>query len=130
MVYTSLYDKLCSFRNLELAFRKARKNKRNTKAVQDFEFNLESNLLGIKHELETGTYKPYPLRHFIIRDPKTRLISASPIENISSTPSSCGLPWWKNLTVAGTYAGMITHSRPLMSADSTVTQWRMLALHL
>jgi len=76
-VHANLYQQLCSFRNLELAYKKARKGKRNKKSVQDFEFNLETNLLQLKHELETGTYKPRPLKQFVIRDPKTRLISAS-----------------------------------------------------
>ncbi len=38
---------------------------------------MERNLLQLKHELETGTYKPRQLKQFVIRDPKTRLISAS-----------------------------------------------------
>ncbi|MBN2330227.1 MAG: hypothetical protein JXC85_00255 [Candidatus Aenigmarchaeota archaeon] len=77
MACTDLYDELCSFRNLELAFRKARINKRYRKDVQEFEFNLENNLLQIMRELQTLTYKPAPLKHFVIRDPKTRRISAS-----------------------------------------------------
>ncbi len=74
---TSLYDELCSFRNLELAFRKARRNKRNRKDVQKFELNLESNLLQLGSELRFFSYIPSPLKRFVIRDPKTRLISAS-----------------------------------------------------
>lgn len=73
----SLYAELCSFRNLELAFRKARINKRSKKGVRDFEFDLEQNILSLKHELETLSYNPRPLKQFVIRDPKTRLISAS-----------------------------------------------------
>jgi retron-type reverse transcriptase len=77
MVRRSLYAEMCSFRNLELAFRRARINKRSKKSVRDFEFNLEENLLSLKHELETLSYNPRPLKQFVIRDPKTRLISAS-----------------------------------------------------
>ncbi len=77
MFYSNIYKEICSFRNLDLAYKKARKGKRNKKSVQDFEFDLERNLLQLKHELETGTYKPRPLKQFVIRDPKTRLISAS-----------------------------------------------------
>ena len=73
----NLYSELCSFNNLEAAFRKARKNKRHKKTVQNFEFNLEENLLQLKYELEILTYEPSPLKQFVIRDPKTRLISAS-----------------------------------------------------
>jgi retron-type reverse transcriptase len=77
MACRNLYSELCSFKNLELAYKKARKGKRKTKAVQEFEFNLENNLLRLKHELETFTYKPLPIKQFVVRDPKTRLISAS-----------------------------------------------------
>ncbi len=72
-----MYTKLCSFRNLELAFRKARRNKRHKRSVQEFELNLERNLLQLKRELETFTYKPRKLKRFVIRDPKTRVISSS-----------------------------------------------------
>lgn len=77
MACRDLYAELCSFRNLEFAFRNARRNKRCKRDVQDFEFNLERNLLQLKRELETLTYEPRPLKQFVIRDPKTRLISAS-----------------------------------------------------
>jgi len=77
MACADLYGELCSFRNLELAYRKARKGKRSKKAVQEFEFNLEENLLQLKRELEDGSYQPHPLRQFVVMDPKTRVISAS-----------------------------------------------------
>ena len=40
-------------------------------------FRLENNLKDLKYELETFTYLPSPMKNFIIRDPKTRKISAS-----------------------------------------------------
>ena len=75
--YRNLYNKLCTFENLHLAFKKARRNKRFNPHVSEFEFNLENELLQLKHELEIMTYQPRPLKQFVIRDPKTRLISAS-----------------------------------------------------
>lgn len=42
-----------------------------------FESELENNLKALKHELEAFTYAPSPLTTFVIRDPKTRKISAS-----------------------------------------------------
>ena len=77
MVCASLYDELYSFRSLELAYRKARKGKRSKNSVKEFELNLEGNLIQLKRELETLAYEPRPLKQFTIRDPKTRLISAS-----------------------------------------------------
>lgn len=75
--YRNLYDELCSFENLCRAFRKAKRNKKPTRQILEFSVHVEKELLQLKHELETMTYEPQPLKHFVVRDPKTRLISAS-----------------------------------------------------
>jgi len=75
--YRNLYSKLCSYENLELAFGKARKGKTLKDYVMEFEGELERNLSQLKAELESFTYSPAPLTTFIVRDPKTRKISAS-----------------------------------------------------
>jgi hypothetical protein len=75
--YRNLYTKLCSYENLYLAFIKARKRKSVKSYVIDFESNLDNNLLQLKQELENLVYSPAPLTIFIIKDPKTRKISAS-----------------------------------------------------
>lgn len=75
--HKNLYPQLCSLGNLELAFRKARKRKTLKECVIIFESNLRENLLQLKSELETFTYKPKPIKTFIIKDPKTRKIGAS-----------------------------------------------------
>jgi retron-type reverse transcriptase len=64
-------------KNLRLAYRSAKKGKSNKWYVKDFEANLEKNLTQLQNELLDMTYQPKPLTQFIIRDPKTRLISAS-----------------------------------------------------
>ncbi|MHB1830334.1 MAG: hypothetical protein ACYCO0_02980 [Candidatus Micrarchaeaceae archaeon] len=75
--YTNLYPALCSDENLYLAWRKARKRKTLKDYVIMFESNLENNLNQLRYELETLTYTPSPMTTFIVRDPKTRKISAS-----------------------------------------------------
>lgn len=75
--YKSLFSQLCTYDNLELAFKKARKRKTTKGDVIEFESDLESNLMQLKKELETFSYRPAPLTLFTIRDPKTRKISAS-----------------------------------------------------
>ena len=75
--YKNLYKKLCSLENLELAFKKARKRKTKKYYVQEFEKDLKEELNTLHNELTTLTYKPKPLRKFIIRDPKTRKIHIS-----------------------------------------------------
>ncbi len=75
--YDNLYRKLCSLGNLKLAFRKAKKGKSSKWYVKKFEENLENELLQLKHELEIQIYSPRPLKRFVIKDPKTRVIHAS-----------------------------------------------------
>lgn len=75
--YTKLYEELCSYDNLKLAWKKARKRKTLKSYIIEFESDLENNLNKLKYELETFTYAPAPLRTFIVHDPKTRKISAS-----------------------------------------------------
>ncbi|MBI4146598.1 hypothetical protein HY489_04645 [Candidatus Woesearchaeota archaeon] len=73
----SLYDEICDYKNLESAFKKARKGKTKRMYVKAFEALLEDNLLKLQHELVNHTYSPRPLESFILRDGKTRRISRS-----------------------------------------------------
>ena len=75
--YNNLYDEIISLDNLTLAWKKARKGKTNKDYVIEFESNLDGNLKALHDELENFTYKPIPLKTFILRDPKTRKISKS-----------------------------------------------------
>lgn len=75
--YHDLYEKICSMGNLTLAWRKARKGKTQRFDVRDFEENLEKNLLALHSELVRGDYMPRNLTTFVLRDPKTRVISKS-----------------------------------------------------
>lgn len=72
-----LFTKLCSYENLELAFKKARKKKTFKPYVLEFEDDLKQNLLMLRSELLLHSYHPQPLKTFILRDPKTRKISVS-----------------------------------------------------
>jgi len=72
-----LWQELCSYENLELAYKNARKRKTSKEYVIEFEKNLEDNLLLLRSELLLRSYRPKPLETFIIRDPKTRKISKS-----------------------------------------------------
>lgn len=75
--YKNLYTLLCSYDNLLLAFKKAKKRKSRKPYVLEFEANLENNLKQLQTELLLETYTPAPLKTFIIHDPKTRKISKS-----------------------------------------------------
>ena len=75
--YNKLYDEIISFENLILAWQKARKDKTGKGYVIEFEQDLFCNLMALHYELKYGTYKPRPLEDFVLRDPKTRVISKS-----------------------------------------------------
>jgi retron-type reverse transcriptase len=77
ITYTNLWKELCSYENLFLAYKKARKHKTKRDYIKKFEKNLEDNLLLLRSELLLHSYEPRPLVNFIIRDPKTRKISKS-----------------------------------------------------
>lgn len=75
--HRDLWNELCSYENLELSYRKARKHKTTKDYVIEFEKDLNNNLFLLQNELLLNSYKPKPLINFTIRDPKTRKISKS-----------------------------------------------------
>lgn len=75
--YNNLYSQVYDWKNLILAWRKARKHKTKKDYVREFEQDTLRNLLKLSEELKNQTYKPKPLKTFILRDPKTRKINKS-----------------------------------------------------
>jgi len=75
--YNHLYKDLHSLHNLILAFYKAKKGKTKRDYVIKFQKNLYKELITLKEELILLKYSPKPLKKFIIRDPKTRVIRKS-----------------------------------------------------
>ena len=73
-----MYDDLCSWDNLLLAYRRAAKGKRGQANVAAFEHRLEDNLLDLQAELHSQRYQPGAYTSFYIHEPKRRLISAAP----------------------------------------------------
>jgi len=76
--HRDLFPQVCSFENLHRAFREARRGKRDREEVAAFEYDAEKGLLELQAALLDGGYRPGPYRHFWIRDPKRRKISAAP----------------------------------------------------
>ena len=72
-----IYSQIISFENLILAWQKARKRKTMKYYVLEFEKELFYNLLALHYELLYNSYKPRPLKAFVVRDPKTRKIHKS-----------------------------------------------------
>ena len=76
--HNTLWPQITLFSNLLLAARKAQKGKRFRETVLVFNYNLEQNLIQLKHELETNIYQPGKYKTFEIFEPKHRIISAAP----------------------------------------------------
>jgi RNA-directed DNA polymerase len=74
--YNNLWQDFISFKNIFLAFKKARKSNPNKKYVLDFQLNLEKELFSIKEDLIKDNYHFSSYKQFKIYEPKERLISA------------------------------------------------------
>jgi RNA-directed DNA polymerase len=79
--HRNLFPAVCSFENLHRALHEARRGKRDREEVAAFEYDAEKNLFELQAELLDGGYRPGPYRHFWIRDPKRRKISAAPFRD-------------------------------------------------
>lgn len=66
-----------AWENLLSAYAKASSGKRGRYSAASFEHQLADQLLQLQSELAGGDYKPSPYTHFIIHEPKRRLISAA-----------------------------------------------------
>ncbi len=104
--YGNLYGKLCSMENLQRAYRKARKGKGKKWYVKEFESYLHNNLFQLQKELSTMTYEPKPLKQFIIKDPKTRVISASNFRDRVVHHALCNIiePIFEKIFIHDSYA--------------------------
>lgn len=76
-----LYEQICSYDNLEEAFRCAAKKKRKRNYVKRFASNLEANLLHIQNELQTHTFQTSSYSTFVVHEPKERLIFRLPFRD-------------------------------------------------
>lgn len=70
------YEKLYDFQNLYKAHTVARRSKRNTREVIEFEMALGKNLSDLSDAIKNGTYKMQDYYSFAIYDPKYRVIHA------------------------------------------------------
>jgi len=74
--YKRLFDKIVDIKNLQIAYKKTCKGKRETYSYLEFKEFDQHNLINIQQELINNKYKIGNYRHFYVYDPKKRLISA------------------------------------------------------
>ncbi len=104
-----MYQQLCAWENLLLAYRKASKGKRGLPNVASFEYKLEDNLLQLQRELQDRTYEPGAYHSFYIHDPKKRLISAAPFRDRVVHHALCNIiePIFERSFIFDSYANRI-----------------------
>lgn len=78
---SDLWDQIIVPENFRIAFHSAAKGKWGRCAVQSFSRGLNTNILKLCDLLRSGRYKPQPLNHFTIHDPKKRVIHAPHFED-------------------------------------------------
>ncbi|MCF7793247.1 MAG: reverse transcriptase/maturase family protein [Candidatus Cloacimonetes bacterium] len=101
-----IYQEIYSWKNLVTAFKKARKSKRSKEEVADFEYNLENNLLNIQESLLQNNFSFSGYKHFIIKEPKERLISCAPFKDRVVHHAICNIlePILDKSMIADTFA--------------------------
>lgn len=124
----NLYPQICSFENLFLAYRKARKGKRKNPGVATFEHNQEEELLRLQEELQAQTWQPGAYTSFYIHDPKHRLISAAPFRDRVVHHALCNVlePIYERRFIFDSYANRVgkgTH-RALLRASQFARRYR------
>lgn len=74
----NLWPSICERSNLQDAFYKAAKGKRDRGEVGEFVAGLEGNLAAVRRQLRDGSYRLGDHRRFTVHDPKEREIHAAP----------------------------------------------------
>ena len=110
----SLYSQITDWSNLLLAFRKAARSKRSKSAAAGFEHQMADRLLQLQSELTERSYQPGGYVHFMIHDPKRRLVSAAPFRDRVIHHALCNViePLFERTFIADSYAnrvGLGTH---------------------
>jgi RNA-directed DNA polymerase len=104
--YGNLFDQIISFENLILAARKAFRGKKERHTVSSFYFNLENEVIHLREELISGTYRPRDYRTFEVREPKVRKICSSDFRDRVVHHAICNLlePIFERRLIHDTYA--------------------------
>lgn len=77
----NIYDKFCSIDNLKLAYKNARKGKTNQYGIQQFEKDVEGNILSLHKSLVNKTYRTSPYTTKTVFEPKERLVFRLPFKD-------------------------------------------------
>lgn len=104
-----MYEQVCDWDNMLLAYGKASKGKRGRSAAAVFEHRLEDNLITLWQQLRAKTYRPGPYYSFFIHKPKRRLISAAPFRDRVIHHALCNVtePLFERRFIHDSYANRV-----------------------
>ena len=77
----AFFEAICSQENLYTAWHKVSLGKSAKPPILNFYRSLDQNLASIADDLRNGTYRPGAYNRFLIKDPKERIIAASPVRD-------------------------------------------------
>ncbi|MBM4431120.1 MAG: RNA-dependent DNA polymerase [Chloroflexi bacterium] len=105
----NLYERICTWENLHLAWRRAARGKRGREPAAAFEYHLEDNLVQLQQELREKSYRPGHYSSFYIHEPKRRLISAAPFRDRVVHHALCNViePLFERRFVCDSYANRV-----------------------
>src|SRR3989344_221250 len=108
-IVMDLFEDIYSIDNLFSAFEKAKEGKSGKLYVMNYEKNLNQNLIKLREELISKTYRPKPLKSFTISDPKTRKISKSEFPDRIMHHAICNViePIFEKIFICDSYANRI-----------------------
>ncbi len=123
-VKPNLFESVCSWQNLTLAAQRTIRGKRRRRNIQSFQWDFESELLKLQHELRRETYAPGPFRSFEVFDPKRRWISAAPVRDRVVHHAICNLvePIFEKIFIPDSFA-----NRKGKGATAAVTKAKCLS---
>lgn len=104
--YKNIFPQIYSFEALHSAYLKARRGKRNNPEVQQFEQDLEGNLIHLQNELIWGAYKIGAYHVFKVYEPKERNVAALPFRDrvVQHALVAAVEPIWERRFIADSYA--------------------------
>jgi hypothetical protein len=104
-----MFEQICSWENLLLAWHKASRGKRSHACVAQFEYGLEDRLLELQQELRSQIYQPGAYASFYVHEPKRRLISAAPFRDRVVHHALCNVlePVFERSFIADSYANRV-----------------------
>jgi len=104
--YRNLYSSIYDFESLYQAYIRARLGKRDRGSVQQFEQNLEGNLIQLQNELIWGEYRTGRYHNFEVYEPKRRLVASLPFRDRVLQHSLVAViePIWERRFIEHSYA--------------------------